>query len=111
MISLPDDWNMDNQESYAKLVVTFQGGSYLVTTECIIRPYPNPASFGGWVGLTSVHSDLEADDRISEFLLELEHYKLHGLTRIEIVDYRQLYRQNRELLNQIVKKALEKTNG
>lgn len=89
MQSLLDQlWEMDKEESYARLTITpiatKNGKVYQWQEEIQIRPYPNPMSYGGQWGSGFAKDKQELDRLTLGFKAQLERLKAQGLEKIEI---------------------------
>jgi hypothetical protein len=79
---------MDAEESFALLEITPQispvGKTYRCQESITIRPYPNPATFGGMYGTSWASTEEELEAIIAGFNSQADRFRENGMTRVEV---------------------------
>jgi len=82
------EWRMDAEQSFALLEITplvsISGTSYRCQTSITIRPYPNPATFGGMYGGSYAETEEELESIIVAFNKQADGFRENGMIKVEI---------------------------
>lgn len=106
-------WELDKENSFTRITVTpIRNGDevyYRYDSECQIRPYPNPFSFGGFWGSGFAKTEEEVNQRIETNRDYLAEWLKRGLS-FEVIrkpmvtlteDERERHEKAREALRQL----------
>jgi hypothetical protein len=79
---------MDAEQSFALLEITplvsMSRSYYSCRTSITIRPYPNPATFGGMYGTSWASTEEELEAIIAGFNSQADRFRENGMTRVEV---------------------------
>jgi hypothetical protein len=79
---------MDSEQSFALLEITpfvsASGSHYRCQTSITIRPYPNPATFGGMYGSDYAETEEALEKIIADFNEKADSFRECGMTKVEI---------------------------
>jgi len=82
------EWRMDAEESFALLEITplvsTSRSYYSCRTSITIRPYPNPATFGGMYGTSYAETEEELESIIADFNKQADGFRENGMTKVDI---------------------------
>ena len=82
------EWRMDAEESFALLEITplvsVNRSYYSCRTSVTIRPYPNPATFGGMYGTSYAETEEELEAIIADFNKQADGFRENGMTKVDI---------------------------
>lgn len=81
-------WRMDSEQSFALLEITpfvsASGSHFRCQTSITIRPYPNPAAFGGLYGSDYPETEEALEKIIAGFNKQADGFRQYGMTKVEI---------------------------
>jgi hypothetical protein len=81
-------WRMDSEQSFALLEITpfvsASGSHFRCQTSITIRPYPNPATFGGMYGTSYPETEEELEAIIADFNSQADGFRENGMVKVEI---------------------------
>jgi hypothetical protein len=82
------EWRMDAEQSFALLEITplvsVSRSYYSCKTSITIRPYPNPATFGGMYGTSYAETEEELKAIIADFNKQADGFRENGMIKVEI---------------------------
>jgi hypothetical protein len=82
------EWRMDAEQSFALLEITPQisqaGQTYRCQMSITIRPYPNPATFGGMYGTSYAETEEELESIIADFNKQADGFRENGMIKVDI---------------------------
>ena len=82
------EWRMDAEQSFALLEITplvsMSRSYYSCRTSITIRPYPNPATFGGMYGTSYAETEEELEAIIADFNRQADSFRENGMIKVDI---------------------------
>jgi len=82
------EWRMDAEQSFALLEITplvsVSRSYYSCRTSITIRPYPNPATFGGMYGTSYAETEEELESIIADFNKQADGFRENGMIKVDI---------------------------